>query len=51
MSRNYYTLKTGHKASDRYFKNQPLWCDSDILKSLIIGISIGGIFATFVFLA
>ena len=35
--RNFHT-KTGHHASDKYFKNYaPLWFDSDMLKSFIFG--------------
>jgi len=43
MSRNYFSSKTGHKASDIYLKNQPLWYDSDMLKHGIVWFIIGTI--------
>lgn len=49
MSRNYLTIKTGHKPSDIYFKNQPLWCDSDLLKSFILGSISGAIFTVILY--
>ena len=41
MSKNYMSLKTGHKVSDEYFKNQPVWFDSDLLNSFILGATVG----------
>ena len=41
MSRNFYTHKTGHAASDAYFKKQAIWMDSDLLRSFCIGMGIG----------
>jgi hypothetical protein len=45
MSRNYFSLKTGHKTSDEYFKRIPIWYDSDMLKVgatwFVIGIIVG----------
>lgn len=49
MSRNYYTLKTGHKASDMYFKSQPFWFDSDLLTSFILGSISGAIFTVILY--
>ena len=43
MSRNFYALKTGHKPSDDYFKNQPYWFDSDLLHAFIVGVIIGSL--------
>ncbi len=45
MSRNFFSLKTGHHASDVFFKNQAIWHDSDILKSFLIGAFVGAFFA------
>ena len=45
MSRNFFSLKTGHHASDEFFKNQAIWHDSDILKSFLIGVVVGAFFA------
>jgi len=45
MSRNFFSLKTGHHASDEFFKNQAIWHDSDILKSFLIGAFVGALFA------
>ena len=44
MSRNFFSLKTGHHASDEYFKNQALWHDSDLLKAFLLGAFIGCVF-------
>ena len=41
MSRNFYALKTGHKPSDDYFKNQAIWMESDLLRSFCLGMGIG----------
>ena len=41
MSKNYYTLKTGHKPTDEWLKRQPYWFDSDLLFSFLIGMVIG----------
>lgn len=48
MSRNYYTPKTGHEASDIYFKNQALWMDSDLLRSFCLGSLVGAFFTTII---
>ena len=45
MSKNFFSLKTGHHASDEFFKNQALWHDSDLLKSFLLGAFIGIILA------
>ena len=39
--KNFFSFKTGHKASDEYFKNQPIWFDSDMIHSCILGFCIG----------
>jgi curli production assembly/transport component CsgF len=44
MSKNFFSLKTGHHASDEFFKNQALWHDSDLLKSFFLGAFIGCVF-------
>ena len=45
MGKNYFSLKTGHVASDEYFKRAPIYCDSDMLKVgftwFVIGIVLG----------
>ena len=43
MSKNFFSLKTGHKASDEYFKNLAVWHDIDIVKSWMLGFSTGSI--------
>ena len=47
MSKNFFSPKTGHHASDEFFKNQPLWHDNDLLKSFLLGIFIGSIVVWF----
>ena len=37
MARNYFPMKTGHAASDEYFKHAALWHDTDMIKSFIFG--------------
>ena len=44
MSKNFFSPKTGHHASDEYFKNQALWHDSDLLKAFLLGVFIGCVF-------
>ncbi len=44
MSRNFGGYKSGHGVSDTYFKNQPIWFDSDMLQAFIIGIISGALF-------
>jgi hypothetical protein len=41
MSKNFFSLKTGHHASDEFFKKQAIWHDSDLLKSFLLGAIIG----------
>ena len=41
MGKNYFSLKTGHVASDEYFKRAPIYCDSDIMKMFIYGFILG----------
>ena len=48
MSKNYFSIKTGHKPSDEFFKNQPLWFDSDLLQTFLLGAGCGA-FVTLLF--
>jgi len=48
MSKNFYTPKTGHAASDAYFKNTPIWFDSDLLRSFCIGAVVGSLITLFI---
>ena len=41
MSKNYLYTKTGHHASDEYFKRMPIWNDSHILKTFLFGLGVG----------
>ena len=41
MSKNYFSIKTGHEASDKYFELAPIWHDSDIIKAWAIGAIVG----------
>lgn len=42
MSKNYFIPKTGHIASDVYFKYYAaIWHDSDMLKSFVTGTLFG----------
>ena len=43
MSKNFFSIKTGHHASDEFFKKQAIWHDSDLLKSFLLGAFIGGL--------
>ena len=43
MSKNYSGIKTGHAPSDAYFKKQPIWFDSDIVKAWALGFIKGSI--------
>ena len=45
MSKNFFSLKTGHHASDEFFKKQAIWHDSDLLKYFVIGVVVGFILA------
>ena len=51
MSRNFYTHKTGHAASDAYFKKQAIWMDSDLLNAFLIGSGSGALVALIVILS
>ena len=37
MRKNFFSLKTGHKASDEYFKNLAIWHDIDLVKAYFLG--------------
>jgi curli production assembly/transport component CsgF len=50
MSKNFFSLKTGHHASDEFFKKQAIWHDSDLLKSFLLGAIIGFILPILLFL-
>ena len=41
MKKNIFPLKTGHEASDEYFKNLPVWHDVDMIKTFLWGLGIG----------
>jgi len=43
MSKNFFSLKTNHPASDEYFKNMAVWHDSDMLTSWVLGFLTGSI--------
>jgi hypothetical protein len=43
MIKNFFPIKTGHGASDEYFKNLAVWHDIDIVKSWMLGFSTGSI--------
>ena len=44
MSKNFFSgYETGHAPSDAYFKRQPIWFDSDIVKSWALGFTLGSI--------
>jgi len=43
MNKNFPRWKSGHEASDEYFKNAPLWHDIDIIKSFIFGVLLGSV--------
>jgi curli production assembly/transport component CsgF len=49
MSKNFFSPKTGHHASDEYFKNQALWHDSDLLEYFLLGAFIGAVITFFAF--
>jgi len=42
MNKNFFPLKTGHKASDEYFKNLAIWHDIDLVKAFTFGM-VGGV--------
>jgi|TARA_B110000196_G_scaffold293504_1_gene281874 hypothetical protein len=44
MTKNFFHQKTGHKASDEYFKNMAVWHDIDLLKAFTLGIGCGFLF-------
>ena len=48
--KNFFPYKTGHKASDEYFKNQHIWHDIDIAKAFIFGVFIGSFFTATIYL-
>ena len=50
MSRNFYALKTGHKTSDEYFKNAPVWHDIDIIKSFLFGVLVGSVLTVVIYI-
>ena len=47
MRKNIFPLKTGHEASDEYFKNLPIWHDVDMIKTFLWGLGIG-VFVMFI---
>ena len=51
MRKNFFALKTGHKASDEYFKNLAIWHDIDILKTFMFGMVCGAIISILIVLS
>ena len=43
MNKNFFPLKTGHKASDEYFKNLAIWHNIDLVKAFFLGALISSI--------
>ena len=43
MNKNFFPLKTGHKASDEYFKNLAVWHNIDLVKAFFLGALISSI--------
>ena len=50
MNKNFLWWKSGHEASDEYFKNAPLWHDIDIAKAFIFGVFVGSFFTATIYL-
>ena len=48
MIKNFFPYKTGHKASDEYFKNLAIWHDIDLAKAFMFGIVCGMIISILV---
>ena len=44
------TSKTGHEASDVWFKNQPTWFDSDMISGVLFGMFLGMSITTLFFI-
>ena len=44
------TPKTGHEASDGWFKNQPAWFDSDMIAAVLFGMFLGMSLTTLFFI-
>lgn len=47
MSKNFFYKRTGHKPSDKYFKNMAVWHDVDLMKSWMLGFFAGSILTIF----
>jgi hypothetical protein len=41
-------LKTGHAATDAFFRNQAVWHDTDMTRSCVLGFCIGAVVMAFV---
>mgnify|MGYP003386702082 FL=1 len=39
--KNFYRTVTGHKPTDDFLQRQGIWYDSDMIKSVLIGLAIG----------
>ncbi len=39
--KNFYRNTTGHKQTDQFLQRQGYWYDSDMIKSILIGLAIG----------
>ena len=42
------SLKTGHAASDAFFRNQAVWHDGDMGRSCMLGFCVGVVVTAFV---
>ena len=51
MTKNFFSFKTGHKASDEYFKNLATWHDIDLVKAFMFGMVGGAIISILVVLS
>ena len=47
---DWLTPKTGHEASDVWFKNQPTWFDSDMAGGVLFGMFLGALLTTLFFI-
>ena len=41
MRKNFFPTKTGHESSDKFFKNIPIWYDSDMIGVTLHGVVLG----------
>ena len=50
MSKNFIYWKSGHKTSDEYFKNAPVWHDIDIIKFFLFGVLVGSVLTVVIYI-